>query len=98
MSDLPEAFFDLDDVRRMVTKWAVDCGKRVKARRGELGWDRRQLAAMTGTTEATVHRIEAGTLNPRDHLKLVFAATLQVEVAELWPYPLRADVYAGTAA
>lgn len=98
MTDLPEAFFDLDEMRRMVSKWAVDCGERVTNRRKELGWDRRQLAAMTGTTEATVHRVEEGKINPREHLKLIFAATLQVEVSDLWPYPTRADVYAKSVA
>lgn len=86
-------FFDLDDVRRLVSKWSIDCGARVTRRRTDLGWDRQQLASIVGTTEATVHRIESGKLNPRDHLKLAIAAALQCEAADIWPYPTRKAVY-----
>lgn len=93
MSEQADPFFDLDDVRDLVAKWAIDCGRRVSKRRETLGWDRRQLAGITGTTEATIHRIESGALRPRDHLKLAIAAALQLEVEDLWPYPSRATVY-----
>lgn len=86
-------FFDLDDVRRMVSKWSIDCGARVEQRRRELGWDRPTFAAIVGTTEATIHRIESGKLNPRDHLKLAISAALQVEVGDLWVFPTRQAVY-----
>lgn len=86
-------FFDLDDVRRLVGKWAIDCGTRVARRRADLGWDRQTLADLVGTTEATIHRIESGKLNPRDHMKLAVAAALQTEVVDLWPYPSRQAVY-----
>lgn len=95
-----DPYFDLRDVRVMVAKWAVDCGRRVSDRRTMLGWDRRQLAAFAGTTEATIHRIEEGKINPRDHMKLAIASAVGLEVEALWPYPRRADVFAtaGTAA
>lgn len=85
---------DLRDVRQMVAKWAIDCGRRLADRRTELKWDRRQLASLVGTTEATITRIEQGAINPRDHLKLALASALLVEVETLWPYPRRADVFA----
>lgn len=94
MSTNEEAFFALEDVRRMVSKWAVDCGRRVQDRRTSLGWDRPRLASLVGTTEATIVRIEQGVINPRDYLKLAVAAALVVEVEELWPYPRRSDVFA----
>ena len=99
MTDL-DPFFDLRDVRQMVAKWAVDCGRRVADRRASLDWDRRQLASLVGSTEATITRIELGQINPRDHLKLAIASALASEVEDLWPYPRRADVFAisGTAA
>lgn len=89
-----DPFFDMRDVRQMVAKWAVDCGRRLADRRTELKWDRRQLAALVGTTEATITRIEQGAINPRDHLKLALAAALAVEVETLWPFPRRCDVFA----
>ena len=98
MTGTEEPFFDLRDVRTMVSKWAVDCGRRVADRREFMKWDRRQFATIVGTTEATITRIELGQLNPRDHLKLAISAALQVEVEALWPYPRRAEVYAGAAA
>lgn len=94
MSQTVEPFFELEDVRRMVAKWAVDCGRRVQDRRMSLDWDRRTLASLVGTTEATITRIEQGVLNPRDYMKLAVASALVVEVEELWPYPRRADVFA----
>lgn len=94
MTHTEDPFFELEDVRRMVSKWAVDCGRRVQDRRTALGWDRRQLAALVGTTEATIVRIEQGVLKPRDYLKLAVASALVVEVEDLWPYPRRADVFA----
>ncbi|MDO8391018.1 MAG: helix-turn-helix transcriptional regulator [Actinomycetota bacterium] len=87
-------FLDLEDVRRMVSKWAVDCGRRVQDRRTSLNWDRNRLATLVGTTEATITRVEQGVINPRDYMKLAIAAALVVEVEDLWPYPRRADVFA----
>lgn len=86
-------FLDLDDVRRLARKWAVDCGHRVEQRRTELGWDRRKLAALVGTTEATIHRVESGVMAPRDYLKMAIAAALAVDVATIWTYPTRTAVF-----
>lgn len=98
MSTIPDPFFDLDEVRVMARKWAVDCGKRVEKARMGRQWDRRQLAGLVGTTEATIHRVESGVLAPRDYLKMAIAAALAVDVVELWPYPDRAAIFAGAAA
>lgn len=98
MSNTQDPFFELGDVRRMVAKWAIDCGARVTDRRKSLGWDRPRLAELVGTTEATITRIEQGVINPRDYMKLAVAAALVVEVEDLWPYPRRADVFALSAA
>ena len=86
--------FELDEVRRVARKWAVDCGSRVAAKRTSRGWTRVQLAELVGTTEATIHRVESGVLAPRDYLKMAIAAALIAEVSELWPYPTRATVFA----
>ena len=84
---------DLDGVRRLLGTWSVDCGARVAARRAERGWDRAELAERVGTTEATIHRVESGTLTPRDYLKLAIAAALGSEVAEIWRFPPAATVH-----
>lgn len=58
----------------------------------------RQLADLAGTTEPTIMRIEAGTLNPRDHLRIAIADALRCEVGEIWSYPSHAHVNARAAA
>lgn len=93
-----DPFFDLDEVRRMARKWAVDCGSKVEAKRVERGWSRPRLAQLVGTTEATIHRVESGAVTPRDYLKMAIAAALATPVSELWPYPDTAAVFAGAAA
>lgn len=97
MQEGHEQFFDLRDVRTMVSKWVIDCGRKVADKREGFGWDRRQFADLVGTTEATIARIEQGVINPRDYMKLAIAATLQCEVEAIWSYPRRADVFAGAA-
>lgn len=98
MTKQPEPLIVLDDVRRLVGKWSVDCGARMAKWRTERGFDRATLAALVGTSEATIHRIESGKLHPRDHLKLGIASALLVEVGEIWTYPSRKDVHAAAAA
>lgn len=88
---------DLDEVRKLVSVWSVDCGARVAEWRRRLGWDRQRLARAAGCTEATIHRIESGKLHPRDHLKLAVAAALEVEVADIWEFPKRTALIAGQA-
>lgn len=82
-----QARFDADDLRHALDKWQLDCGKRVASRRSLLGVTPRDLADLTGTTQATISRIEAGSLNPRDILRVAIAGVLRCEVADLWPYP-----------
>lgn len=89
MQEAPEPILDLADMRRVISKWAVDCGARVQKRREELGFSRSTLAGLTGLTEPTIHRIETGTINPRDHVKVGFAIALMVDVVDLWPYVSR---------
>lgn len=79
--------FDVSDLRDALSKWQESCGELVANRRTLLGVNRRDLAALAGTTEATIQRIEAGKLNPRDLLRLTIAGVLRCEVADLWPYP-----------
>lgn len=93
-----QPFFDLDDVRVLARKWAVDCGALVAGRRTEMGWTRQQLATLVGTTEATIHRVESGAVSPRDYLKMAIAAALAVPVEQLWPYPTAQTVFSNAAA
>jgi DNA-binding XRE family transcriptional regulator len=84
-------------IRPMIRKWAIDSGWRVEQGRKAKGLSRADMAAAIETSEVTVIRIESGHINPRDHMRLAIAATLGVEVEELWPYPRRAEVLAHVA-
>lgn len=85
-SRLP-ARFDADDLRIALTTWQRECGRRVQNRRILLGVTPTDLADLTGTTAATISRVESGAINPRDILRIAIAGVLRTEVADLWPYP-----------
>lgn len=79
----------LDDITR---EWVAECGVRLARRRELLGLHRRELADLAGTTEPTIIRIEAGTLNPKDHLRIAICGALRCEVDDVWPYPSHSSV------
>jgi DNA-binding XRE family transcriptional regulator len=79
--------FDRAQVRALVGAWVLQCGERVRVRRMELGVDRRRLATRISSTEATIHRIETGSINPRDDLRFTISAVLGSDIADLWAYP-----------
>ena len=87
-----EPRFDPDLLRDITSEWIVESGSRVKARRELMKFHRRELAEMAGTSEPTIIRIETGSLNPRDTLRIAIAGVLRCEVADLWPYPPHAQV------
>lgn len=84
---LPPRFLRAD-VDEFLADWQKECGNRITARRKVFGLHRRELANLCDTTEATIVRIESGTLNPKDGLRLLISAVLRCEVADLWRYPL----------
>lgn len=89
---LPNRFVR-SDVRALVLQWRIACGQRLAKRRDLVGLHRRELADLAGTSEPTVIRIEAGTLNPRDELRIALACVLRTEVADIWSYPSCSEVY-----
>ncbi len=78
--------------------WAQRCGAVVKARRKNLNLTLQQVADLAATTPQTVARAEAGTLVPRDHLRVALAFALFCEVTDLWPWPARSEVHQHAAA
>jgi DNA-binding XRE family transcriptional regulator len=80
------------DIRPLVSEWARQCGKRVGERRVSLGLDRRHVAVLAATTEPTIHRIENGCINPRDHLRFAISAVLGSDVSDLWSFPSYHDL------
>jgi transcriptional regulator with XRE-family HTH domain len=91
--DLP--FLEPDLVRSMFSSggaWARASGGRVRQRRKDLGLTLQRLADLSGTTVATVQRVESGALIPREHLKASIAYSLVLDVSQIWTYPSRQDL------
>lgn len=81
------ARFNRPDLLEWIAEWRKGCGEAITRRRELFGLHRRELADMCSTTEATIIRIESGALAPKDELRMVIAAVLRCEVADLWRYP-----------
>ena len=81
---------DLDDYLRSV--WLKECGKRIRARRSELGLRLVDVERLTGVSHQTISRVETGQLAATDGTRLVLAQALAADVSELWAWPTRARV------
>ena len=67
----------------LLTMW----GERIRHRRCTLGQSRKKLAAWCDTTEQTIGRIENGTHNPRDHMRIALGRALGCETGDIFEYP-----------
>lgn len=76
---------DPDRLGPVMDDWAKQCGKRLRARRIELGWSQEQLAALAGVTAASLCRFELGVNVPKDSVRLAIAYAIQREVVDIWP-------------
>jgi len=91
------ARFDPATITALAADFYRDCGARVGRRRRLSGIQPRELAELCGVTPATISRLEAGTIRPRDELRITVAAVLGCEVNDLWPYPPSAVVHRAAA-
>lgn len=96
--ELMEAKLDSEVLDEIAKEWVAESGVRVEKRRRDVNLHRRELADLAGTTEPTIIRIESGTLNPRDSLRMAIAAALCCEVSDLWTYPRCEQLHARAAA
>lgn len=87
-----------DRLRHLMRNEARMWGRLVRARRDTLGLTLEQLAALAATTPQTIHKIEKGTLTPRDHVRIALACALGTNVDELFPMPDRSIVMREAAA
>lgn len=85
--------FDRAKVKTAVAHEAVESGSRFRSKRKAFGWPLATVAQLTGTSEATISRIESGSLNPRDDLRWVIAGVMQCEVGDIWPHPSRQAIH-----
>lgn len=85
------------DERRLnaaVRDWARASGKRLQQRRCALNLSQQQLARMVGVVPQTISKAELGLIVPKDSVRMHVAAVLLCEVADIWPWPARADLTA----
>lgn len=94
----PAPFLDKDRLTAVHEDWTRQCGKRLRARRIELGWSQEKLAALVDVSAGAICKFELGVIVPKDKLKLALAHALQCEVVAVWPPVERAFVHAVAAA
>jgi len=80
------AVIDAEDLNRhLKTKWAAECGMRVRDRRKYLGLTQRHVAKATGFKIPTISRIETGAYLPSEGARYSIANALGTPVVTLWP-------------
>jgi hypothetical protein len=79
-----------DAYKRLVEDWYRECGRLCEAHRRARRLTLRQAATLTNgaVTFQALHRIEQGTLAPREHVKVALSHAYRLDVEDLFP-PLR---------
>lgn len=83
---------DPEIVRKYLKREQRFWGSKVHDARVALGWTLEDLAARTGSTSQTIHKIERGQIAPRDHLRIALAFALGTDVDRLFPIPDRETI------
>jgi len=85
---MDQPMLDERRLRKAVSDWAYDAGRRIAVRRRELGWRQEQLASLVGVSFTSISKFELGLATPKDSTRLAIACALMCEVDEIWP-PLK---------
>lgn len=72
-------------LRKAVSDWSFESGRRLATRRRELGMRQEQLASLVGVRATAISKFELGLATPKDSTRLAIACALMVEVVEIWP-------------
>lgn len=75
-------------LRKAVSDWAYEAGRRIAVKRRALGWRQEQLASLVGVRATAISKFELGLATPKDSTRLAIACALMCEVDEIWP-PLK---------
>lgn len=92
--DQPAPMLDARRLRRAVSDWSFEAGRRIAVRRRELGWKQNKLAGLVGVRVTSISKFELGIATPKDSTRWAIACALMVEVNELWPQPSRTHIQA----
>jgi DNA-binding XRE family transcriptional regulator len=75
----------------MATTLRVTWGQRLRQLRREREMTATELAAAVGVSRQHIHQIEAGRTSASDDVRIRIAATLRVEVGEIFDYSAEAS-------
>lgn len=81
-------------LRKAVSDWAFESGRRIAVRRRERGWNMQQLAGLVGVTFQMISKYELGLAVPTDAKRWAIATALACEVEDIWPVPTRSFIHA----
>lgn len=91
---MEQPMLDERRLRKAVSDWAFDAGRRIAVRRRELGWRQGKLAELVGVRVTSISKFELGLATPKDSTRLAIACALMMEVDEIWPPMKRSYVLA----
>lgn len=81
-------------LRRAVSDWSYEAGRRIAVRRRDLGWKQQKLAALVGVSFTSISKFELGLATPKDSTRWAIACALMCEVTDIWPAPSRTHIHA----
>ena len=98
MMSMNQALLDGRRLRAAITAWGLDCAKRMRARRIELGITQGALAEAVGVRQSAISSFESAITVPTDRVRVAIAVALFCEVSDIWPPIGRSEALAFTKA
>lgn len=95
---MSQALLDSRLLRAAITAWSLDCAKRLRTRRLELGIKQGTLADAVGVRQSAISSFESAITIPTDRVRISIAVALFCEVADIWPPIGRSEALAFTKA
>lgn len=89
---------DRDALKRVMRRRGLAAGPRIAAMRHAKGWGPTVFAGLIGVPLQTLHKIEKSEIVPRDNLKAAICLALDIELAELYPWPTSSELMKEVAA
>lgn len=85
---------DARRLRKAVSDWSYEAGRRIAKRRRELGMNQHELADLVGVRFTSISKFELGIATPKDSTRWALACALMTDIDELWPAPSRTYIQA----
>lgn len=94
--DVTAPLLDERRLRIAVDAWELECAKRLRTRRLELGLSQTALAEAAGVRDTAISKFENAQVMPRDRVRVALAFALICEVSDIWPPMERAEAWASS--